>query len=265
MLECVVNVSEGADLGVLETLVAGVADDLLDLHSDPHHNRSVFTLLGEDAPRRLATLAVDHIDLSQHHGVHPRLGAVDVVPFVPLGDSTFHDAIRARNRFAFWIAHTLGVPAFLYGDDRALPAVRKGAFHDFAPDHGPSTPHDTAGAVCVGARDVLIAYNIFVSGVTIDEARTTAKLLRSDSVRALALDLDGAIQVSMNLIAPTVSGPADVYDMVATHATIDRTELVGLLPADALARIPASRWDQLDVSIEKTIEFRIAEWAKRNN
>lgn len=265
MLECVVNVSEGANQAILTALSDAVADDLLDLHSDPHHNRSVFTLVGEDAPRRLTRVAIDLIDVSAHTGVHPRVGAIDVVPFVPLGEATMSDAVGARNRYAQWIAGSFGVPAFLYGTERTLPSIRKGAFRDVLPDFGPQAAHATAGAVCVGAREMLVAYNVVVHDVSFADAKVIAASLRSDSVRAVALDLDGTIQVSMNLIAPDVTGPADVYDSIASQAQVAGTELVGLLPAEVLARIPSSRWESLDLSPEKTIEFRVAEWAARKN
>lgn len=259
------NVSEGADESVVGALADAVADDLLDVHSDSHHNRSVFTLVGEDAPRRLTQAAVELIDVSTHRGVHPRVGAIDVVPFVPLGESTMSEALSARNRYAQWIAKEFDVPVFLYGPERSLPAVRKGAFQTVVPDVGPRVPHETAGAVCVGARDVLVAYNVVVRDVTIDDARAIARDMRSDSVRALALDLDGTIQVSMNLVAPHITGPAEAVDSIASRARVFDTELVGLLPASVLARTPSSRWEELDLAPEKTIEFRIAKWAAQKN
>lgn len=263
-MECVVNVSEGRRLDVLGALVNAVETDLLDLHTDPDHNRSVFTLVGEDAPRRLTERAIALLDLAQHDGVHPRIGVVDVVPFVPLGDATLADATRARDEFARWAAEDLGVPVFLYGPERSLPLIRKGAFQLIQPDVGPPTPHRTAGAVCVGAREPLVAYNLFVSDVTIDEARAIAASVRSDTVRALALTLGSKIQVSMNLVKPDVTTPFDAFNRVSAHAHVTQAELVGLLPADVLAAIPRDKWDQLDVGIERTIEFRLAKWAQQS-
>ena len=118
MLECVVNVSEGRDRGVVDAIASAGRACLLDVHADPHHNRAVLTLAGpgvEDAARAVATEAVRRIDLRLHVGVHPRLGAVDVVPFVPLAGSSMDDAIAARDRFAAWAGDELGVPCFLYG------------------------------------------------------------------------------------------------------------------------------------------------------
>ena len=117
MLECVINISEGRNRDVLRELAAVCADELLDVHVDPDHNRSVFTLLGIDAPRRLARQGVELLQLDEHQGVHPRLGVVDVVPFIPLNDSTMDEAIVARNAFAKWASSELSVPCFLYGTE----------------------------------------------------------------------------------------------------------------------------------------------------
>ena len=125
MLECVVNISEGRNRDVLRQLAQACADELLDMHIDPDHNRSVFTLLGIDAPRRLARQAVELLQLETHQGVHPRLGVVDVVPFVPLDGSTMDDAIAERDAFAQWVSSELSVPCFLYGSERSLPDVRR--------------------------------------------------------------------------------------------------------------------------------------------
>ena len=118
MIECVVNISEGQKPGKLAKLSAAVTADLLDIHTDPDHHRSVFTLRGTLAPRLLATSAVNLLNVHEHTGVHPRLGVVDVVPFVPLGNSTFNAAIHERNAFAQWAADELDVPSFLYGPAR---------------------------------------------------------------------------------------------------------------------------------------------------
>jgi glutamate formiminotransferase len=190
--------------------------------------------------------------------VHPRVGIVDVVPFVALEPSTFEDAIDARNEFARFAADELGVPCFLYGPERTLPYIRKHAFIDLLPDFGSAMPHPTAGAICVGARPILIAYNIWLKDSTLEKAKQISALLRSDSVRTLGLQVGSSAQVSMNLIDYTATGPQQVYDIVAQHAQIDRAELVGLLPARALADIPRNRWNELDLSAEKTIESTMA-------
>jgi glutamate formiminotransferase/glutamate formiminotransferase/formiminotetrahydrofolate cyclodeaminase len=262
VLECVVNVSEGRDGAVLAALRDAAGDSLLDVHTDPHHHRSVLTLLGEDAARSVAAVAVERIDLRTHSGVHPRLGAVDVVPFVALEGSTVVDAVRARDDFAAWFARTHEVPCFAYGPERTLPEVRRRAFHGLDPSVGPAAPHPTAGATAVGARPVLVAFNLWLDG-DLPTARAIAAAVRGPAIRALGLPVGDRVQVSMNLIAPDEVGPARAYDLVAGAASergarVDGAELVGLLPASVLARIPASRWAELDLDEDRTIEARLA-------
>jgi glutamate formiminotransferase len=283
ILECVVNVSEGRNRDVLDHLTAAAGAPLLDTHTDPHHHRTVLTLAGpadevEAAVRRVAERTVDEIDLGSHHGVHPRLGALDVVPFVSLdeqADGTLRDgdpapAVAARDRFAHWCADALGVPCFLYGPQvspagdgsRTLPEVRRQAFTTLAPDTGPDHPWPRTGAVAVGARPVLVAYNLFLRGADLATARRVATELRGPRVRALGLDVGGFLQVSCNLIDPWRAGPLEVYERVATlaaaqGAAIDRAELVGLLPAKLLAGIPTPLHAQLDVDADRTIEARL--------
>lgn len=263
MLECVVNVSEGRRADVLAQLVASAGPDLLDTHTDADHNRTVFTLVGEDAPRALARAAVELVDLRAHDGVHPRLGVVDVVPFVPLGPATMADALAARDRFLAWLAATLGVPGFAYGPERALPEVRRLAFRGLVPDAGPPAPHPTAGASAVGARPVLVAWNVWLTEPDVDLARRVAKAVRSPHLRALGLPVAGGAQVSMNLVATDVVGPAEAWDRVAELAPVDRAELVGLVPRAVLGRTDRRRWAQLDLAEDRSIEYRLAHRAAR--
>ncbi|MCC5953912.1 MAG: glutamate formiminotransferase [Acidimicrobiia bacterium] len=258
MLECVVNVSEGRDDATLALLCSSVGDDLLDLHRDPHHHRAVFTLIGESAPRALGTAAVAAIDIRRHAGVHPRIGVVDVVPFVPLEGSSLADAVTARDEFAHWAAATLEVPVFLYGPERTLPDIRRAAWDGLRPDHGPDRPHPSAGAMAVGARAPLVAYNLWLDGADLATARRIAVKMRGPAVRALGLEVGDAVQVSMNLVDPLLVGPAEVWDAVAALAPIERAELVGLISRAALDRIDPSRWEQLDLSEQRTIEWRLA-------
>ena len=248
MLECVVNVSEGARLDVVARVAAAAGEHLLDVHSDAHHNRSVLTLVGEDGPRAVTRAAVRELDLRAHTGVHPRIGVVDVVPFVPLGDATLADAEAAADRYARWAGGELGLPCFRYGAQRSLPEVRRGAFVTFAPDWGPPTPHRTAGAVAVGARPPLVAYNLWLADADVDRARAIARDLRGPAVRALGLAVGDRVQVSMNLIDPVAVGPAQVYDKVAGLAPIERAELVGLVPRAVLHAVEQDRWDLLDLA-----------------
>jgi glutamate formiminotransferase len=257
MLECVVNVSEGTDRSAVDAIARAGGDALLDVHADAAHNRAVLTLAGpavEDAARAVTVEGVRRIDLRLHVGVHPRLGAVDVVPFVPLDGSTLDDAVAARDRFARWAGEELGVPCFLYGPERTLPDVRRHAFTGLAPDTGPAVAHPTAGAICAGARPVLVAYNVWLAdGVDVATARAVARAVRGPAVRALGLYVGGRAQVSMNLVDPYRLGPAPAYDAVAALVAVDRAELVGLIPRAVLDAVPPSRWGQLDLGPGRTL------------
>ena len=257
MLECVVNVSEGRRPRVIDAVAAAAGRALLDVHTDADHNRTVLTLVGEDAPRAVARTAVEEIDLREHQGVHPRIGAVDVVPFVPFDRSTMADAIAARDRFCAWAAAELDLPCFRYGPERSLPEVRRGAFTDLAPDCGPAAPHPSAGACAVGARPVLVAFNVWLAEPDVALAKRLATSLRGEAVRALGLDVGGRAQVSMNLVDPALVGPADVVDRIGREAGIAGCELVGLVPRSVLDAIPPDRWAALDLSDERTIEARL--------
>lgn len=266
MLECVINVSEGRD----ESLVRGLAcdesgatdPDILDVHSDPDHNRSVITIVGTSCPRAVTRRAVRLLDISRHAGVHPRLGVVDVVPFVALEGSTPAEALQARDDFALWAADELRLPVFLYGPERTLPDIRRGAWTSLQPDHGPAEPHPTAGAVCVGVRPVLIAYNVFLDTSDMPVARSIASRVRRPGLRTLAFSVGGNAQISMNIVDADAISVADAYDTVVSHAAsagakVMRAELVGLLPARQLEMVDPSRWDELDVGSHRTIESRI--------
>jgi glutamate formiminotransferase len=257
VLECVVNVSEGRDAVLLHALRDSVKEHVLDVHSDPDHNRSVFTLIGEDAPRHLASRALQLMNIHDHSGVHPRLGIIDVVPFVPLFEVQWSDAVRARNDFAQWAAEELHVPCFLYGDERTLPDIRRTAWQQLVPDIGPMQPHSTAGAMCVGARLPLIAYNVWLKDVDLATTKAIASQVRTASIRTLGLQVGEFTQVSINLVDPEVSNPADAVDAVRQHAQIHHCELVGLLPRDVLRSIPAVRWEELDLAEDRTIEWRL--------
>lgn len=257
MLECVINISEGRDRDVIDQLADAAGRDLLDVHSDAHHHRSVFTLLGENAARAVTARALDLIDIGVHRGVHPRIGTVDVVPFVPLGPTPMAAAVAARDRFGAWAAESLAVPVFTYGTERTLPQIRRHAWKDLAPTFGPSAPHPRAGAIAAGARPLLVAYNIWIAG-DLAEAQRVAAAIRQPGLRALGLPVGERVQVSMNLVDPLNLGPAAAADSVARLTAVEGAELVGLVPAAVLDQIPPERWPALDLSPERTIEARIA-------
>ncbi len=262
VLECVINISEGRNIDILHQLADGCADDLLDVHVDADHNRSVYTLIGIAAPRRLTKLAVQLLQLDTHQGVHPRFGVVDVVPFIALDESTMHDAILARDEFARWASSEFSVPCFVYGTERSLPDIRRDAWTNLQPQYGPSAPHLTAGAICVGARDLLAAYNVWLTTKTSEkDARSIAQSVRGDGIRTLALRVRNHWQISMNLLEPGRVGPDIATDRVIHFAKqinveIERCELVGLISQNALNKISQQRWEELDLSAERTIEFR---------
>ena len=286
-LECVANVSEGRAVDVLDRLAAACGDVLVDLHRDPGHHRAVLTLAGagpevEEGVRALAVATVERLDLSGHEGSHPRLGVLDVVPFVPIEaprqgrpfgpPADLGRAVMARDRFCAWAGRTLGLPCFRYGPlpeggERSLPAVRREAFRALAPDTGPPEPHPTAGACAVGARGFLVAYNLWLAdrpeAGALAVARSVAAAVRGPAVRALGLDVEGRAQVSCNLVDPFSVGPAEVYDQVselaaAAGGAIESAELVGLVPAAVLDAVPPDRWEPLGLSRSATLEERLA-------
>lgn len=258
MLECVINISEGRRLDVVEAIGAAAGHDLLDVHTDADHNRSVLTVVGTEAPRAVARAAVELLDLRSHQGVHPRIGVVDVVPFVALHGSTPEEAQQARDDFCAWAGLELAVPCFRYGNERTLPEVRRGAFTTLSPDCGPPVPHPSAGAMAVGVRPVLVAYNVWLADADLAQAKAIASSVRSPSVRALGLQVGNDMQVSLNLIDPKVTGPGAATDLVAEHARVQRCELVGLVPRWVLEAEDPGRWDSLDLAPDRTIEARLA-------
>jgi glutamate formiminotransferase len=270
-LECVPNVSEGRRPEVFASLVAALRQvpgaALLDASRDADHNRSVLTLAGDAGPLHRALLALFEaalgaIDLAHHEGAHPRLGAVDVVPFVPLGDTPMSEAVTAAEELARAAAERFALPVYLYEEAarapgrRRLADLRRGGaaglaarLHDpaWAPDFGPPRLHPTAGATAVGARFFLVATNAVLDTADLEVARAVARAVRQSSgglpaVRALGLPLParGRTQVSMNLVDYRVTPPAVAFaavarEAVARGARVVERELVGLVPAAALA------------------------------
>jgi glutamate formiminotransferase len=287
-LESVPNFSEGRDLTTIDALAAALRSGgarLLDVHADEDHNRSVFTLVGtgqELVESLLAGIAraAELIDLRRHEGAHPRIGAADVVPLVPLAAEDEERAREAAGRLSARVAEELGLPVFLYG---ALGAGRGPAYFrrggpqelqrrvdagELAPDHGPSQLSESAGGVLVGVRRPLIAFNVNLRG-TLGAAREIAALVREagggfTGVRALGLELPrvGLVQVSMNVEDWEA---AELYELVARveqeaaarDAEVVGSELVGLMPAGAAAAAAgaALRIDGFDAS--RVLELRL--------
>jgi glutamate formiminotransferase/glutamate formiminotransferase/formiminotetrahydrofolate cyclodeaminase len=150
------------------------------------------------------------------------------------------------------------VPGFAYGPERTLPEVRRLAFRELAPDAGPPRPHPTAGAVAVGARGVLVAWNLWLAEPDLARARAVAAEVRSPEVRALGLAVGERVQVSLNLVDPETVGPAEAWDRVAARVPLAGAELVGLIPQAVLDRTDRARWRRLDLAPERTIEAQLA-------
>ena len=290
MLECVANVSEGRDAGVIDTLAAACRGSLLDVHSDTDHHRSVFTLAGpgssdaESAARLLAGSVARLVSIAAHEGVHPRLGALDVVPFVALDDHDLPDRpdgpAEAAIAFARWWSETFEVPVFLYGDagpaPATLPEVRRSAFRSRQPDFGPAAPHRTLGATAVGARPLLVAVNCDLASPSVHSARRIASSVRErdggmPGVRALGLLLAsvGRAQVSMNLVDLAATGVEAAVSRVRELALdeqtdVARVELVGLLPRAELDRCSGDFLAWTGLGVASTIEERLASLRTRH-
>jgi len=270
IIESIPNVSEGRRPEVVEAIASAIRAvpgvRLLDYSSDASHNRSVFTLAGDAAPLKAAILAMyeqalAHIDLRTHQGEHPRLGAVDVVPFVPIDGVTMAQCVELARDVAGEVASRFGVPIYLYEDASNDPArknledIRRGEFEGlaakmaskgWAPDFGPSVPHASAGASVVGARMPLIAYNINLNTDRLDVAKKIAAAIRHSSggyrfVKAAGFELKdrGIVQVSMNLTNYEKTPIFRVFETVRREAerygvSILESEIVGLVPAAAL-------------------------------
>src|SRR5476649_483464 len=270
LIECIPNVSEGRRPEIVAAMAAAIRAvpgvRLLDHSSDPAHNRSVFTLAGDAAGVEQAVLAlveraVADIDLRTHRGEHPRMGAVDVVPFVPIEGATMADCVALARKTGAAIAERFHVPVYLYEEASSNPArknledIRRGEFEGlaakmatagWAPDYGPATPHPSAGAIVVGARMPLIAYNINLATDRIDVAKKIAAAIRHSSggfryVKAAGFTLAdrGIVQVSMNLTNYEKTPIARVFEAVKREAArhgvaILESEIVGLIPAAAL-------------------------------
>ncbi len=292
VVECVPNFSEGRRETVIEQIVAAMDDcpgaQVLDVQSDPDHNRSVVTLVG--APQAIVeaafqgiAVAAKLIDMDHHRGGHPRMGATDVVPFVPIGESTMQDCVELACQLGKRVGDQLDIPVYLYEaaatrPDRAnLADVRRGEYEGLkaeiatnperAPDFGPAVL-GAAGATAIGARPPLIAYNVYLNTNDIKPAQAIAKAIRHSSgglrhVKALGLIVEGQAQVSMNLTDYRRTPVHRVMEMIRSEAghlglAVTRSEVVGLLPAEAL--IDAARFylQLTDLSPDQVLENRLS-------
>jgi glutamate formiminotransferase len=268
-IELVPNVSEGRSDTVISEIAAGFVSGsgvaLLDRHSDPSHNRSVLTAVSRadalpEAVSRLFEQALARIDLNRHRGVHPRIGAVDVLPLVPLGGFDRQEVIALANDVGRAVAESFDLPVFLYADstlreeNRELPRLRRGGFEalearmassELVPDFGPKRPHPTGGAVTLGARSLLIAYNVELRTPDRAAAQAVARKVRESSgglphLKALGFELanPSRAQVSMNLTDFRVTSLLAAFDAVEEEAArlgvdVAGSEIVGLIPEAA--------------------------------
>ena len=298
LIECVPNFSEGRRPEVIAEIARVVSETdgvtLLDSSSDATHNRSVLTFAGGPQPVVKAAMAaveraLELIDMEQQHGAHPRIGAVDVIPFVPLGGTTLPECVDLARDFGAEIARRHGLPVYLYAaaalrpDRLRLPDVRKGEYEGLkqeigsnperAPDFGPSRMHPRGGAVAVGARKPLIAFNVNLVSDDVAIAKSIAERIRESSgglpgVQAMGLLLTNPgephyAQVSMNLLDWETTGIARVVAEIRKLAgeartRIDHCELIGLAPTGALLEVAAETLGLRGFSADQALELRLA-------
>lgn len=269
IVECVPNFSEGRNPEVIAALkdsilsVPGVR--LLDVQSDPSHHRSVFTFIGSpeaasEAAFRAIRTAAERIDLNRHQGEHPRMGAADVVPFVPVSGVSMEECVALARKLGERVGRELEIPVYLYAraatrpERESLPQIRKGGFEALReligrdpakdPDFGPRRIHPTAGCTAIGARPFLVAYNIYLDSSDVEAAEAIAREIRTSSgglpaVQAKGFEVEGKAQVSMNLLDVDVTSPSKVFSVVREKAAargieVLKSEIVGLVPERAI-------------------------------
>lgn len=296
VVECVPNFSEGRRPEVVDAIVQAIASvrevRLLDREMDASHNRCVITFIGspeavQEAAFRGAAKAVDLIDMNHHTGEHPRIGALDVLPFVPIAGVTMDDCVGLARKVGQRIATDLKVPVYLYEaaatrpDRRALPDIRRGEYEglkaeietnpDRKPDFGPSKMHPTAGASVVGARPILIAWNVNLATRDVKVAKRIAKAIRESSgglpaVRAKGFELAdrGLVQVSMNMVDYRTTSLVRVYEEIRKLADRERveiaeSEIIGLVPLDALLEAAQAYFGLKGFSRSQVLETRLWE------
>jgi glutamate formiminotransferase len=292
LIECVPNFSEGRRAVIVDEIVAAIAGvpgvHLLDRQSDAAHNRSVVTFAAPSeaaAEAALAGIAAASrlIDLNSHHGAHPRFGAADVVPFVPLQDGDMPLCVAVAETVARRAAAELGIPAYLYEqaarrpERRDLADVRRGGFEGLresiatdprrAPDFGAAELHPTAGAVAVGARRPLIAYNVNLRSEDVELARGIAGEIRERDgglahVKAIGLALEDCVQVSMNLTDYRVTSMSAAFEAVRSRAAargvqVRESEIVGLVPQEALVDVAGAALLAGGLSRDQVLEARV--------
>ena len=295
IIECVPNFSEGRDKQKIEAIVDSFRGKrnvkLLDYSNDEDHNRLVVTVVGEPEDVKNVVIesvgkAVELIDMTKHHGQHPRMGAVDVIPFIPIRNITQDEAVALSKEVAQIVAEQYRLPVFLYEKSASAPhrenlaAIRKGEFEGMAekikqeewkPDFGPSERHPTAGVVAIGARMPLVAYNVNLGTANLEIANSIAKKvrhigggLRYCKAMGVALEDRGITQVSMNLTDYTKTAIYRAHELVRIEANrygvpIIGAEVIGLIPMEALVDTAAYYLGLENFSMNQVLETRIME------
>ena len=293
LIECVPNVSEGKRKDIIKTLKDEILSvkniKLLDYSSDIDHNRSVFTFVGSpknvlEAAYRLASKSLELIDLNKHKGEHPRIGAIDVIPFVPIKNVTMNDCIMITRGLGRRLGENLNLPVYLYEEAataphrRNLANIRRGEFeglHEkmkdpkWKPDFGPDKPHPTGGATAIGARVPLIAFNVNLNTKDVSIAKMIAKAIRErdkgfPNVKALGLELKdkGLTQVSINLTNYKVTKVYEVFNKIVELAKengveVVESEIIGLIPIDATSQIISHYLKLPDFKSNRILEYKI--------
>ena len=295
IVQCVPNFSEGRDLKKIEKIVEpfrgreGVK--LLDYQNDEDHNRAVVTVVGAPGPLNTAVveamgIAIDVIDMRVHQGQHPRMGAIDVVPFIPVKNVTPQEAVDISKDVANQVAAKYNLPVFLYEKSASKPerqnlaAIRKGQFEGMAdkirqaewkPDFGPAEIHPSAGVTAIGARMPLVAYNVNLDTADFDIADRIAKQVRHISgglryCKGIGIELKdrGIVQVSMNMTDYTKTALYRVFELIRIEArrygvNVIGSEIIGLVPMEALIDTAAYYLGLEEFSLEQVLEYRIYE------
>lgn len=296
IVECVPNFSEGRRKEVVDSIVFEIEDvegvHLLDVEMDASHNRSVITFVGGprevgEAAFNAAKKAIELINMEEHSGEHPRIGAIDVVPFIPISGVTMEECVELARNLGKRVGEDLDVPVYLYEeaatreDRRDLANVRRGEYEGLKkaiseperkPDYGPARMHPTAGAVAIGARNFLIAFNVYLATSDVNIAKKIARAVRCSSgglryVKALGLFIRerGQAQVSMNLTNYELTPIHRVFEMVKREAdrygiALRGSEIVGLVPAKALFDCAESFLGLQDFDTKQILEYRL--WEK---
>ncbi len=296
IVECVPNFSEGRRKEIIEEIIDQVRKrkdvKLLDYSSDPDHNRTDVTFIGEpqsvkEAALDLAIKCVELIDMNKHKGEHPRMGAIDVVPFIPVYNVTMEECVKLAHEFAKEFSEKTGVPCFMYEeaatrpDRKNLADVRRGEFEglkeaigkdpDKVPDYGPNKIHPTAGATAVGARFFLVAFNVNLGTSDIEIAKKIARAVRHSSggyryVKAMGFEIKerGIVQVSMNLTNYQKTPIFRVFETIKNEAErygvpVIGSEIVGLVPLEALVMVADHYLRLENFSIDQVLEKRLLE------